>query len=235
MGSNRNTGGKQTKIMAALIYVIVFAVLNLIIFLFIKNRTNVFWMSYAFMVLAFAVQIGSMLMAFRSVDTETVFMGIPLASLSFYYFFAATFTAVVFMIFSAAPVKLAAILQILILAAYLVVAILALMGRNAVENVNETLKENVVAIRTMDAEVDTLIMQVADPTLKRSLQKLQSTIRYSDPMSNSAVTDIEQRIMQNMNALRVYTAGNQNQDAIQVCQDLEVLFVQRNNILAATK
>lgn len=235
MGNKRNSGGKQTAIMTALIYVIVFAVLNLIIFLFIKNRNNVFWMSYAFMVTAFAVQIGSMLLSFRSTDTETVFMGIPLVSLSFYYFFAATFAAVVFMIFAMAPVKLAAILQILILAAYLVVAILALMGRNAVENVNDTLKENVTTIRMMEVEVGTLLAQVGDPALKSAMQKLQSTIRYSDPMSNSAVTEVERQIMQNMNAMRVYVESDRNSDAVQACRDLEVLFLQRNNILAATK
>ena len=43
-------------------------------------------MSYAFMCIAFVVQIVSMVFALRSLETETVFMGIPLASLSFYYF-----------------------------------------------------------------------------------------------------------------------------------------------------
>lgn len=46
-------------------------------------------MSYAFMCLAFVIQIVSMLLALRTLETETVFMGIPLASLSLYYFFAA--------------------------------------------------------------------------------------------------------------------------------------------------
>src|SRR5699024_9163099 len=130
-----------------------------------------------FMCLAFIVQIASMLLSLRSLEIETVFMGIPLASLSFYYFFAAIFVGAVFMFFQNAPFKLALVLQVLILAIYAVVAIMALMSRNVVQGVNDTIKENVQAIRTLTVDVDVFIPQVGDPALKRALKKLSETIR----------------------------------------------------------
>lgn len=231
----KKSTAKKTGIMTALIYLIIFAVFNLLVFLIFKNKNGVFWMSYAFMCIAFLVQIGSMFLALRTLETETVFMGIPLASLSFYYFFAAIFAGAVFMIFQVAPFKLALIIQILILAAYAVVAILSLIARDAVQDVNDTVKENVAAIRTLNVDVDVLIPQVSDPALKKALKKVSETVKYSDPMSNDAVADIEQQIMQTVNALRIQIENNNNAEAVQACKDIEVLFLQRNSLLKATK
>lgn len=231
----KNTTKKRTSIMGILIYVIVFAVFNLIVFLVFENKNNIFWMSYVFMCLAFIVQFISMFMAFKSVETESAFMGIPLASLSLYYFFAAIFAGAVFMFFQIASFKLSLIIQVLILAIYAVVALIALISRDVVQDVNDNVKQNVETIKTMNVDVDILIPQVSDPNLKKALKKLSDTVRYSDPMSNNAVADIEQQINQGMNALRVYVENSNNSEAVQACKDLEVLFMQRNSLLKATK
>ena len=231
----KNTTAKKTGIMAALIYIIAFAIFNLLVFAIFKQRNGVFWMSYAFMCIAFIVQVGTMFLAMKTLETETVFMGISLASLSFYYFFAAVFAGAVFMIFQIAPFMLALIVQVLILAIYAIVALLALMARDVVQDVNDNIKENVAAIKTLNVEVDVLIPQVSDAVLKKALKKLSETIKYSDPMSNDAVADIEQQIMQTVNELRIYIERSDNASAVQTCKDIEVLFLQRNSLLKATK
>lgn len=231
----KKSTAKKSWIMTAVIYAIIFAVFNLLVFVIANEKNGVFWMSYAFMCIAFIVQIASMLLALRSLETETVFMGIPLASLSLYYFFAAIFVGAVFMFFQNAPFKLALVLQILILAIYVVIAIMALMSRNVVQDVNDNLKENVEAIKTLVVDVDVFIPQVNDPALKKSLKKLSETIKYSDPMSNAAVADIEEQIMQTVNELRINIENSRNAESIQTCKDIEVLFMQRNSLLKATK
>ena len=231
----KKSTAKKSWIMTAVIYAIIFAVFNLLVFVIANKKNGVFWMSYAFMCIAFIVQIASMLLALRSLETETVFMGIPLASLSLYYFFAAIFVGAVFMFFQNAPFKLALVLQILILAIYVVIAIMALMSRNVVQDVNDNLKENVEAIKTLVVDVDVFIPQVNDLALKKSLKKLSETIKYSDPMSNAAVADIEEQIMQTVNELRINIENSRNAEAIQTCKDIEVLFMQRNSLLKATK
>lgn len=231
----KKSTAKKSWIMTAVIYAIIFAVFNLLVFVIANEKNGVFWMSYAFMCIAFIVQIASMLLALRSLETETVFMGIPLASLSLYYFFAAIFVGAVFMFFQNAPFKLALVLQILILAIYVVIAIMALMSRNVVQDVNDNLKENVEAIKTLVVDVDVFIPQVNDLALKKSLKKLSETIKYSDPMSNAAVADIEEQIMQTVNELRINIENSRNAEAIQTCKDIEVLFMQRNSLLKATK
>lgn len=226
---------KKTSIMTAAIYAIVFAVFNLLVFVIFKTRTPVFWISYVFMCIAFIVQIASIILAFKKPNTESVFMGIPLASLSLYYFFAAIFAGAVFMVFQIASVTLAIVVQVLILAIYAVVAILALMARDVVQDINDNVEEKVKAVKTLNVDVDVLIPQVSDPAVKKCLKKLSETVKYSDPMSNDAVAGIEQQIMGSMNALRVYVENTNNEEAISTCKEIEVLFLQRNSLLKATK
>ena len=51
--------GKAT-VGIGLIYVILLGVFNLLVFTIFKTHTSVFWLSYAFMTVAFVVQIASM-------------------------------------------------------------------------------------------------------------------------------------------------------------------------------
>ena len=76
--------GKAT-VSIGLIYVILLGVFNLLVFTIFKTHTKVFWLSYAFMTVAFIVQILSMFLSFKTADVETAFFGIPLASFSIYY------------------------------------------------------------------------------------------------------------------------------------------------------
>lgn len=230
----KKSTAKRNWGMTAAIYLIIFAVFNILVFLMVNKRNPVFWTSYAFMCIAFAVQIVSMIFALGSLETETVFLGIPLASLSFYYFFAALFAGAVFMFFQNAPFKLAFILQLLILAIYAVIAIMALMSRNTVQDVNDTLKGNVEAIKLLNINIDGLIPQAFDPNLKKALKKVSETIKYSDPVSNEVVSDIEEQILQTVNVLRINMENNHD-EAIQNCKDIEFLFLQRNRLLKATK
>ena len=76
-----NNKGKATTGIG-LIYVILLAVFNLLVFTIFKTHTSVFWISYVFMTLAFVLQIVSMFLSFKTADVETAFFGIPLASFS---------------------------------------------------------------------------------------------------------------------------------------------------------
>lgn len=226
---------KKTGVMLGIIYLVVFAIMNMLIFFIFDEKNNVFWTSYAFVCLAFVVQIASMFLAFKALEVEAVFFGIPLASLSLFYFFAAVFAGAVFMIFQQAPFKLAFAVQIIILAVYVVVAIVSLLSRDVAQDVSDNVKVGVTAIKTMMVDVEMIMSQVTDASLKNQLRKLSETIKYSDPMSNEAVLDIEERIMQSIAELRVFCESQEKEAAMQICKETELLFVQRNKMLRATK
>lgn len=232
-GNSAKTG--KTTVGIGLIYVILLGVFNLLVFSIFKNRTNVFWLSYAFMTAAFAVQIVSMLLSFKTTEVETAFFGIPLASFSVFYLCAALAVGAIFMIFQSAGFTLALVLQLLILAAFLIIAIISLLARDTVQQISDNVKQNVNNLKSALVDVEMLASSCTDPELKQALNKLADTVKYSDPMSTAAVELVEQRIMRKFSELRTCVDNAQTQDALQACRELELLYVERNKKLALSK
>lgn len=186
--------GKAT-VSIGLIYVILLGVFNLLVFTIFKTHTKVFWLSYAFMTVAFIVQILSMFLSFKTADVETAFFGIPLASFSIYYLCASLIVGAVFMVFQNAGFTLALVIQTLILAAFLIIAIISLLARDTVQAIGENVKQNVTNLKSILVDVEMLSSSCTDPELKQALNKLADTVKYSDPMSTTAVELVEQRII----------------------------------------
>lgn len=226
--------GKAT-VSIGLIYVILLGVFNLLVFTIFKTHTKVFWLSYAFMIVAFIVQILSMFLSFKTADVETAFFGIPLASFSIYYLCASLIVGAVFMVFQNAGFTLALVIQTLILAAFLIIAIISLLARDTVQAIGENVKQNVTNLKSILVDVEMLSSSCTDPELRQALNKLADTVKYSDPMSTAAVELVEQRIMRKISELRVSIDNNQIPDALQVCKELELLYVERNKKLALSK
>lgn len=226
---------RKNTIGIALIYVILIGVFNLLVFSIFKTRTNVFWISYVFMTFAFVVQIISMFLAFRPADVETAFFGIPLASFSVYYLCAELVIGALFMIFQRAGFTLALVIQIIVLTAFLVIAIISVMSRDTVQQIGEKIRENVSNLKSVLVDVELMRDSCTDPELKESLRRLSETIKYSDPMSNDSVTTIEQNIMRKLSELRVSIDDGQYEDAKQVCAAVERLYIERNKKLAISK
>lgn len=234
MKKNSNLKTKST-VGISLIYVILLGVFNLLVFTIFKNHSNVFWLSYGFMTLAFVVQILSMFLSFRTADVETAFFGIPLASLSVFYLIAELVIGALFMIFQQASVTLALVIQIVVLAAFLIFAIISLLARDTVQEMGSNIKEKVDDLRSVLVDVEMMRDGCADSELKEKLRKLSETIKYSDPMSNEAIEGVEQRIRRKVSELRVYLDDNQIADATHACKELEMLYVERNKKLAMSK
>lgn len=219
----------------ALIYLILFGVFNLLAFVIFKERTSVFWVSYTFMTIAFLVQFVVTFLSFRNFEAEALFFNIPLASFSVYYLCAALAVGAVFMIFQKAGVTLALVLQLLILAAFLVISIISILSRDAVKSIGDNVKKNVTNWKSVLVDVEMLVSVCTDPELKSALLKLADTVKYSDPMSTEAVENVEQRIMVGICELRVHMDNSQTSEALEGCRKLELLLVERNKKLALSK
>lgn len=230
----KNNKTKNT-VAFGLIYVILLGVFNLLVFTISKSRNDVFWLSYGFMTLAFVVQIVSMFMSFKSADVETAFFGIPLASFSVFYLCAELVIGALFMIFQMASFTLALVIQVIVLAGFLIIAIISLLARDTVQQISDNVKEHVSNLKSVLVDIEMLMDGCTDPELKADLRKLSETVKYSDPISNEAVADVEQRIMRKISELRINIDDNQIADAKQSCADLERLYVERNKKLAISK
>ncbi len=227
---------QKNVLMTALIYFVLFVAYNLIVFMIFTNFNSVFWISYGFMLAAFLLHISCVFLICKNVSVRAVFFGIPLFSFSIYFVGAECFSSIVFMIFKdRASVKAAILIQALLLCVFIVVAVVSIMTRDTVQNVDKKIKDNVNFIKGMNIDVEMLIQRSTNADMTESLKKLSETIKYSDPITNPMVAVQEQMIMQYMAELKnTFDSG----DMVQVkalCAKIEMLFIERNKKLMIAK
>jgi putative ubiquitin-RnfH superfamily antitoxin RatB of RatAB toxin-antitoxin module len=139
------------------------------------------------------------------------------------------------MIFQNVGTTIPLVIQTLILAAFLVVAIIAIMARDTVQAIGDEVKTKVGQHKATHVDVEMLYASCSNAELKAKLRKLSETIRYSDPMTNDAIADVEQRIQQKISELRIYSENDETAEAIKTCSALELLYVERNKKLLISK
>ena len=229
--NKRKAGGMSIAVLG-----ILFFVYNLFVFLLGKPETPVFWLSYGFMIFAFGCQVASLFLSAKTLDAETVFFGIPLIQFSIFYFFAELFASTVFMFFQhIVDIKIPLLIQTLLLAAFMIIAIMAVAGRDAAKAAKDDVKEKVAALKGMGVDVEMLASSVQDPELCTRLKKLAESIRYSDPMTTPAIEDVEQRIHMTINELRVYCEQGDKPSALEAISRLDLMLVERNKKLMLSK
>ncbi len=149
---------KKYGTMGVLIYFMIFVVYNLFVFMLFKGFNAVFWTSYAFMLASYFIHIFCVFFIAKNMNVRAVFFGIPLLSFSIYFVCAELFCSLVFMIFkNLASVKIAILIQALLLCLFIVVAIIAITTRDVVQNTDSKIKESVNFIKGLNVDVEMLV------------------------------------------------------------------------------
>ncbi len=225
----------KSRTLTAAIYGILFGLFNLVVFMVFKKHEAVFWISYAFMTVAFIAHIICLLVAFKGGTIEAAFYGIPLASLSVYYFFAELFCCFVFMIFQQAGVKSAVLVQAILLGVFLVVAIMAVIGRDTVTDAKAKIEAQVLARNTWADDLNILPMHTDNAELKQRLKRLAEKAKYADPISRPEVENMDNRISSCISDIRTYIEAGQVDMVTKLCGEVELLLADRGQRLKSLK
>ncbi len=242
MKKNKNTN----IVIVAAIYAIVFAVLNILIFVIFKPgnienkvaKTN-FWVTYAFLVISFVLQVGSLFLYNKKTGIDSVFMGVPVFVISAIFLGVEAVVALIFFTLSAfnvqVPTAVVVIFQLLILAAYLVIALLAILAKNHISGINETIKHNVTTIRNLEADVRIAAEACNDASLKASLNKFADDIRFSDPMTNQYVEAIDMQLQNTVMEIKLASYESNNEMIEPLLKKGTLLLKERNMKLVNSK
>lgn len=193
---------KNNKILLAVAFGILFIVYNTIIFITSTNMSSSFWAAYVFTVIAFIVQVVAFVFSFQGkINEKFAFNSLPFIIVSISYFIVQLITSSIFMFLSSIGVKVIIIVEIVILAVYFIIAILTLIGKNIVENSYNKTKDKTMFIDLLENDVITLKKKTDNSAMKEHLETLREMIRYSDPISNTSLALIEQKISRKVDDL----------------------------------
>lgn len=226
----------KNYVIMAIIYAAVFAIYNLFIFLIFNNFNNIFWISYGFMTAALIANVIIILIASKKTDVEAAFFGIPLMSFSIFHVIAEFFASFVFMIFrEQASVKVTVIVQAILFLIMVIFGALAVISRDTVQTVSDTVKKNAFNIKSLAVDVRLLENECMDAELKKELHKVSEAIQYSDPMTNDSIAQLDEMIKGKVSELKYLCQSNNKAEAMQACFKLEAYIKERNAKLLISK
>ena len=230
----------NNRIRFYVVLAIVFVVFTVIAFAAPFTRNACFWISYAFAVLAAAVQLYSYPRAFdfEGHDVRSKFYGFPLARLTTIYLALQLVLSLAFMLLGKyVEVKswVVVILYLLIFAAAAIGFIAADAMREEIERQDVVHKANVGAMHALQSKAVFIAGQCEDAQTKKALNAFSEALRFSDPVSSSATADIEENLTGLVEELGNAVLDKDFAVALALCSKASSLLADRNRICKLSK
>ena len=201
---------------------ILFALVSIISFAVPTAKTATFWVAYAFTAAAFAAQIIIWRTALGKEALKSKFLGFPIVHIGIVYAIIQVIAFAVFLFAPTLPTWSAIVVCSIIAGISAVCMISAEAGRNEIERVEAKVQKKVFYIRELQADVELLADNETDTASKTALSQLADKIRFSDPMSNEQLADLENKISSKVAELKATS------NKLEIITELNSLFDERN-------
>lgn len=216
---------------------IVLVLYLLLVFLIPFARTGVYWLSFGFTLVAFGVAGAAGYIAFvRHEDAKSRFYGFPVARIGIVYGAAQLVLGLVVMALASwTPLWLPVLVYVLMLGA-------ACLGLIAADTVVEQihiqdakLHKDVRLMRSLQSKLNQLASQCDDSDAASALKKLSEELRYSDPVSSDALTEIERDLSAAVEELQAAVIDADSAAVKQLCRKTSALLAERSRLCKLNK
>ena len=218
----------------SIIWAICLAVFNVIVFVTpneiagISKFSGSFWVGYIFITVAFLGQLACAIMAFKANNLKKLFYNVSLISISYGGLVAMLIVGSVFMAIPILPEWIAIIVCVIILAFNVIAIIKAAAAANIVNSIDERIKAQTFFIKNLTVDAQSLVTFAKSDELHAEAKKVYEAIRYSDPMSNAALSDLEAQIEKQFNAFSEAVKADDAELAKETADALVEIVERRN-------
>lgn len=202
---------------------ILFILLNVVVFAIPTDKTGTFWVAYVFTVVAFALQVPVWEKSLKQKDTlKRKFLGISTVHVGIVSLILQVIALAVFIAVPTLPSWAAVVVCAIIFGLSTICLVSSGIGVREISRVEEKVLEKTFFIKELQANVELIAEAETDNETKTMLKQLAEKIRYSDPVSNEKLADLESRISAKAEGLK--TADN----IIESISELNMLLDERN-------
>lgn len=216
----------------AFIYLIAFITIP-----FPKNAAS--WISFVFTLISFVLSLGVTLYVFGKDDEMTSkFYGFPIFKIAYMYplvQFAVGVIICIIAAFVAVPYWIALILSLIILSVSAIGVIATDNARDIVEQTEAESERFTKATKMFNLNIASVLDLCTEPSVKKELEKLAESFRFSDPVSSDATEDIESIIMEKLDSLKLKINYLSAEDSISKINEIKNLLSERNRICKVSK
>ena len=218
----------------SLIWAICLAVFNVITFATpneiggVSKFSGSFWVGYIFITIAFLGQLTCAFVAFKAEKLKKFFYNIPLLSISYGGLVAMLIVGSIFMAIPVLPEWIAIIVCVIILAFNTIAIIKATAAADIVSGIDEKIKAQTFFIKSLSVDAQSLMTSAKSDELRAETKKVYEAIRYSDPMANAALSDLDAQIEKQFNAFSDAVKAD-DAELVKETADTLVEMVERRN------
>lgn len=220
-----------------IVLAIILVVFTTISFVVPYERDGVFWLSFIFGVISIAAQFCVLKTAFGEDESpRSRFYGFPIARIGLVYMVVQLVLSIVFMaIGSICPKWVPTVLFVVLLGAASLGFIAANVTRNEIERQDATLKADTECMQRLRSIIYPLAEQISDQESADMLKILSDEFRYSDPVSNGSIKDIELELIALVEELQNAVIDNDVESIKELCRKTKVTLTERNRLCKLNK
>ena len=183
----------------ALIWAVLLALFNVIAFvspgwIWFEKYGASFWVGYAFIMVTFLGQLACAWFALREERASKLFYKVSLIATSYTGLIVTFVVGGLCMLISLLPYWVGTIVCAVVCAANVVAVVKSAAAVDEVQKIDDKVKVQTGFIKKLTLDAEALVANAKDAAVKAECKKVYEAIRYSDPMSNSELADIENEI-----------------------------------------
>ena len=194
-----------------------------------------FWAGYSVITLAFLGQLACAYKAFQAENQKRFFYNLPLITVSYTGLILTLVLGGLCMAVPDLPNWLGALVGAVVLAFTAVAVVKASAAADIVESVDKKVAEKTAFIRMATADAEVILASAKSEETKAACKKVYEALRYSDPMSNEALSVTEAKITVKLDELKAAIAADDAEKAKTAAEELMLLIKERNAKCKALK
>ena len=218
----------------SIVIAVLFVIFNLIAFLApgwigADKYTAQFWIGYISITVAFVINYVITLIALKnSENKQKLFYNIPIVYICYCSLIVCIIVGALCMLNSNMPSWLAIVVSVIAIGINVISVLKAKIAIDVIETIDTQVKEKTSFIRDLTAQAKALTLSAKSPEAKDACNKVYEALRYSDPVSSYAVSDLEKEIMQTFTEFSDAVKANDFSVVDSCSNDLVALISQRN-------
>ena len=209
----------------ALISLVILIVYNIISFLIPSIKNNTFWIAYGFSNICIIITALTTIADLDEKGIKSQFNNIPLICVSCTYLIIQLIIGFI-EIYCTINFRYSILLNVILLGLCIIGFVGANVAKKYIQRTNKKIQEEIFFIKDLQVDIETFSSKISDMEIKKELNLLADSIRYSDSISHSKLVDIEKQINEKVKEL--IQIVDDNERIKQICEETKQLIQERN-------
>lgn len=195
---------------------------------YVVNYDARFWVAFAFILVAFFGNLACACYALRADNLQKLFYHMPLITISWSALIAMLVVGSATMLIPGCPAWVAAVACIVILAFNAITLVKATAAANIVGQIDDKVKAKTSFIKNLTVDAESIMARAKSDEVKAECKKVYEAVRYSDPMSNEALSVIETKITVKVDEFSSAVSADDEEKAKEIADEIVFLVNDRN-------